>query len=142
MIQAVPRPLRIKQSYINRCRNYVQWLGIPMFEPDESLPHNVSDGLSALECMYLKETHGINQPCREPHLFDCLKKGKQCREFDIKQWMSGIKNGEFWPEEFFGCAGVTSVGEFRSIFGRTPTRPLLQRIRRELMQQLEQIELT
>ncbi len=138
--------MKIKASYLDRCKGYVQWLGGPLFAVDESLPDIAKGELTAVEAMFNQETHGKGikvfpvtykkgeEPltCSEPRMFDALYKGKQCREFAVKQWKAGVKSKEFWPEEFLGCSGLRSVEEFRSIFGRGPTLPLLRRILQEV----------
>jgi hypothetical protein len=113
--------VRIKAKYVDRCKNYVRWLGNSLFMPDESLyGTGESGGVSAVEAMHEFETHGRSVECREPYILDCLKCGKQCREFLIKGWLSMTRAGEAVPEEFYGCAGLRSTEEFRSIFGRLP----------------------
>jgi hypothetical protein len=128
---------RLKQSYILRCKNYMQWLpsqdsGIHnMFRLDRSLPDSAPGDLDAVEAMFMQETHGGEYECNQPYLYDCLKKGKTSREFHVKGWLSMTRSGEAIPEEFFGSLGLRSAEEFRSIFGRSLTLPLLRIIHRD-----------
>lgn len=130
---------RIKDSYYRRCASYVQWIGSPLFPIDESLPDSADGEANAVEAMHAWESRGVGIACSEPRMLDALKKGKQCREFNIKQWIAGVKAKEFWPEEFLGCSGLVSVEEFRSIFGRLPTLPLLRIILRQVEAEIESI---
>lgn len=124
--------MKIKASYVNRCSNYVQWLAEPLYMPDRSLPDTAKGEYTAVEAMFLKESRGEEVSCSEPYFLDCLKKGKASREFHIKGWLSMTREREAMPEEFFGCLGLRSTEEFRSIFGRLPTLPLLRIIHQEL----------
>lgn len=127
---------KIKPRYIERCKNYVLWLGEPLYMVDESLPDEDKGDWTAIEAMFMLETHGKELECNQPRLLDALKKGKQSREFHIKGWLSMTRAGEAWPEEFFGCLGLRSAGEFQSIFGHSLSPPLLRRTLRELETQI------
>jgi hypothetical protein len=107
---------------------------------DESLPDEVPGDLTAIEAMFMLETHGKEISCNQPRMLDALKKGKQSREFHIKAWLDIVRYREAQPEEFFGCLGLRSAEEFRSIFGRSLTLPLLRIIHRELGRQIETYE--
>lgn len=115
------KKIKVRPAYIDRCKNYMHWLGNDLFPIDRSLPDHADGDYSAVEAMSAFESRGEEISCKEPYLLDCLKKGKQCREFLIKGWLSMTRSGEAQPEEFYGCAGLRSAEEFRSIFGRSPS---------------------
>lgn len=131
---------KIREKYIERCKNYVLWLGAPLYVVNESLPDEALGELTAVEAMFMLETHGKEVLCNQPRMFDALKKGKQAREFHVKAWLDMVRCREAWPEEFFGCLGLRSAEEFRSIFGRSLTLPLLRIIHQELGRQIETYE--
>lgn len=45
--------------------------------------------------------------------------GKKQRDFHISEWLRGVKDGLFEPEEFLDCMGM-DIAEFKSVFGRYP----------------------
>jgi hypothetical protein len=104
---------------------------------DESLPDETEGLCDAIEAMLTYESTGKEKSCNQPRLLDALVKGKKSREFHITSWLSMVRSGEAWPEEFFCCLGLRSSEEFRSIFGRLPSLPLLRRILRELEIEIE-----
>lgn len=131
---------KIREKYLARCKNYVLWLGSPLFVVDESLPDESEGEFTAVEAMFMLETHGKEVKCNQPRVLDALKKGKQGREFHVKAWLNMVRCREAWPEEFFGCLGLRSVEEFQGIFGRSLTLPFLRIIHQELGRQIEVYE--
>lgn len=132
--------MKIKQKYLDRCSNYILWLCAPLYQVDNSLPDMVPEGVSAVEAMFMKETHGKDVICCEPRLLDAYKKGKASREFHVTGWLSMTRSGEAVPEEFFGCLGLRSSEEFQSVFGVSLTLPRLRIILRELDREIERLE--
>jgi hypothetical protein len=133
--------VKIRPSYIERCKNYLLWLKEPLYMIDESLADIAEGDYSAIEAMSLLESRGKRGlPCFEPRLLDGFKKGKQSREFHVKGWLSMTRAGEALPEEFFGCLGLRSSAEFRGIFGHGPSLQRLRLIHRELGLKIEEYE--
>lgn len=135
----IKRP-RIREKYVKRCKNYALWLCAPLYLVDETLADEAQGDFTAIEAMFLLETHGKDVSCNQPRMLDALKKGKQSREFHVKAWLDMVRCREAWPEEFFGCLGLRSAEEFQGIFGRSLTLPLLLIIHRDMDRQIETYE--
>ena len=75
---------------------------------------------SAEEAMFMWETHGKVVPVMEKdqELFQLYQIGKEQRDFHITEWLLGVKQRLFIPEEFYGVLGMVSPQEFRGVFGR------------------------
>jgi len=51
------------------------------------------DGKSALECWWMKDTHGKTVPCREPKLLAKVFRSKQSVNLQVKLWAEDIADG-------------------------------------------------
>lgn len=72
-----------------------------------------SDGYSALECWWAKDTHGKMLPCREPELLAKVLRSKQSVNLQVKMWAEDVADGSLlrqlelvtyahgWPEWVF-----------------------------------------
>lgn len=72
-----------------------------------------ADGQSALECWWLRDTHGKNAPCREPEVLAKAIRGKESINLQVKLWAEDIADGMLlrqrelleytrgWPEWIF-----------------------------------------
>lgn len=58
------------------------------------------NGLSAIECLYIYDTYGRKEPCRELQKMKEVLNGKSGLNFQIQQWSEGIVEGLFVKIEF------------------------------------------
>jgi hypothetical protein len=94
---------KISTRFLRDCEIYKRWQ--EEVEQDLCLhlvPKELvsSDGHSAIETMFLFDTHGDTVTCREPEELTKLVNGKAGLNLQIKQWAAGIKEGLFGIEEF------------------------------------------
>lgn len=63
----------------------------------------VSDpsGLSALECFYMKDTHGKSLPCRELDVLQKVFRAKASWNLQIKMWAESMAEGTLSRDELF-----------------------------------------
>lgn len=52
-----------------------------------------SNGFSALECWWAKDTHGKTLPCREPELLAKVIRSKQSVNLQVKLWAEDVASG-------------------------------------------------
>lgn len=62
--------------------------------------------------------------------------GKEQRDFHITEWLAGVKDRLFMPEEFYGVLGMVSPSEFRGVFGRDLNLHLLEIRALELQEEI------
>lgn len=77
---------------------------------------DLTNGYSALECWYAKDTHGIILPCKEIDILSKVERSKQSVNLQIKLWAEDIADGILlrqeellnythnWPEWVFKAA--------------------------------------